>query len=88
MQGTVFVVGELVESHPAVVKSIAARGHEIGLHGWTHQPLSELEPATLAAHLERGRGALADLTGQDVAGYRAPTFSLVKTTVVGGRRDP
>jgi polysaccharide deacetylase family protein (PEP-CTERM system associated) len=80
VQGTVFVVGELVETHPAVVKSIAARGHEIGLHGWTHQPLSDLEPAMLAAHLERGRGALADLTGQDVAGYRAPTFSLVRTT--------
>ena len=80
VQGTVFVVGELVETHPAVVKSVAVRGHEIGLHGWTHQPLTEVDPATLPAHLDRGRAALQDLTGQEVAGYRAPTFSLVRSS--------
>src|SRR4029078_4728895 len=55
VQGTVFVVGELVETHPAVVKSIAGRGHEIGLHGWTHDPLSSVDPAALGSQLERGR---------------------------------
>jgi polysaccharide deacetylase family protein (PEP-CTERM system associated) len=78
--GTVFVVGELVETHPAIVKSIAVRGHEIGLHGWTHEPLSGLEPVALGAQLDRGRAALQDLTGQPVTGYRAPTFSLVRRT--------
>jgi peptidoglycan/xylan/chitin deacetylase (PgdA/CDA1 family) len=80
VQGTVFVVGELVETHPAVVKSIAVRGHEIGLHGWTHDPLSSVDPAGLGSQLERGRAVLQDLTGQEIVGYRAPTFSLVRRT--------
>ena len=80
VRGTVFVLGELVETHPTLVKSVAARGHEIGLHGWTHTALTDLDPATLAADLERGRSALQDLTGQEIVGYRAPTFSLVKAS--------
>ena len=80
VQGTVFVVGELGESHPTLVKSIVARGHEIALHGWTHSPLTTLHPPGLAADLARGRALLQDLTGQEVAGFRAPMFSLVRAS--------
>jgi polysaccharide deacetylase family protein (PEP-CTERM system associated) len=81
VQGTVFVLGELVDSHPTLVKSVATRGHEIGFHGWTHTNLTETDPATLAADLRRGRAALQDLTGQEIVGYRAPTFSLVRESL-------
>ena len=80
VRGTVFVLGEVSETHPALVKSIAARGHEIGFHGWSHRPLTEIDPDTLARDLARGRSELEDLTGQPVLGYRAPSFSLVPSS--------
>ncbi len=76
-RGTFFIVGELAQSHPAMTKAIADRGHELGLHGWRHVPLPELDPPTLKADLDRGIKVLEDLSGASVSGFRAPMFSLV-----------
>ena len=40
--GTVFVVGEVAKEYPDLVGRVAARGHEIGLHGARHTPLPEV----------------------------------------------
>jgi polysaccharide deacetylase family protein (PEP-CTERM system associated) len=76
-RGTFFVVGEMAEAHPELVEEIASRGHEIGLHGWRHQPLTELSPDELRTDVARGKALLEDLAGRPVLGFRAPTFSLV-----------
>ena len=49
VRGTFFVVGEIAEAHPDLVREVAARGHEIGLHGWRHAPLTELDAPTTSA---------------------------------------
>jgi polysaccharide deacetylase family protein (PEP-CTERM system associated) len=77
VRGTFFVVGEVAERHPELVAEVAARGHEVGLHGWRHVPLTELAPGELRADLDRGKALLEDLTGRSVLGFRAPTFSIV-----------
>ncbi len=79
--GSVFVVGEVVRDHPALVKEIADQGHELGLHGWRHTPITELAPEVFREETTRGKELLSELTGQDVVGFRAPTFSLVPETV-------
>jgi peptidoglycan/xylan/chitin deacetylase (PgdA/CDA1 family) len=77
VQGTFFVVGELAELEPALVKSIAAAGHEIALHGYRHVPLPQLSPTVFREETARGRAVLEDLAGAAVTGFRAPSFSLV-----------
>ena len=77
VRGTFFVVGETAAAQPGLVQEVAARGHEIGLHGWRHQPLTELQPDAFRADVRRGKTLLEDLTGTPVVGFRAPTFSLV-----------
>jgi polysaccharide deacetylase family protein (PEP-CTERM system associated) len=79
--GTFFVVGEVAEAQPDLVREVADRGHELALHGWTHTHLTELEPRALAEQAARGRALLEDLAGRSVTGFRAPTFSLVPSTV-------
>ena len=75
--GTVFAVGEVVRDHPDLVKRIAARGHEIGLHGARHTPLPEVGPDRFAAETAEATDRLAQLIGCPVRGFRAPIFSLV-----------
>jgi polysaccharide deacetylase family protein (PEP-CTERM system associated) len=77
VRGTFFVVGQTAAAHPELVRDVARRGHEVGLHGWRHQPLTELAPDELRADVARGKELLEDLTGAPVLGFRAPTFSLV-----------
>ncbi len=73
---TVFVVGDLAAENPDLVADIVAAGHEIGLHGWRHVPLTRLDPTTFARHLTDGRKLLEDQSGQTIEGFRAPTLSL------------
>jgi peptidoglycan/xylan/chitin deacetylase (PgdA/CDA1 family) len=63
------------EMYPEAVAEIAARGHELGLHGWRHETWSELDPGREAELLARGRHAFATL-GLDVRGFRPPGGEL------------
>jgi polysaccharide deacetylase family protein (PEP-CTERM system associated) len=77
VHGTFFVVGETAAAHPELVREVADRGHEVGLHGWRHQPLTELDPDGFRDDVTRGKALLEELAGAPVRGFRAPTFSLV-----------
>jgi polysaccharide deacetylase family protein (PEP-CTERM system associated) len=77
VRGTVFVVGEAAEAEPELIREVAARGHELALHGWSHVALTELDTATLDADVRRGKALLEDLGGRPITGFRAPMFSLV-----------
>lgn len=79
-KGTFFVVGELAERMPGLVRELAVRGHELGLHGWRHVPLTRCDPRTLRDELARSRFRLEELTGTPVTGFRAPIFSLTAAT--------
>ncbi len=79
--GTFFVVGAIAQAQPDLVRAVAAAGHEIALHGWRHIPLVEHDPVSFRDDITQGRRLLEDLAGAAVVGYRAPTFSLVSTTV-------
>jgi peptidoglycan-N-acetylglucosamine deacetylase len=77
IRGTFFVVGELAEQVPDLVREIADAGHEIGLHGWRHEPVGWSTPDQFRADVAKGRCLLEDLTSTAVRGFRAPTYSLV-----------
>ena len=79
-RGTVFVVGEVAQQSPELVREIAARGHEVGLHGADHTPLTELSPQQLREVLGAASRSLSDLVDAPIAGFRAPIFSLVPET--------
>jgi polysaccharide deacetylase family protein (PEP-CTERM system associated) len=77
VRGTFFVVGELALAHPDLVRAVAAAGHEIALHGWRHVPLTDLDAPAFHDDTRRGKALLEDLSGTEVVGFRAPSFSLV-----------
>ena len=75
--GTFFVLGWLAEKEPDMVRSIAAAGHEIASHGYEHELVGKLGPAGFRSSVRRSRQVLQDISGCDVVGYRAPSFSIV-----------
>jgi polysaccharide deacetylase family protein (PEP-CTERM system associated) len=80
IRATFFVVGELARSHPDLVRAVAERGHEIGLHGLRHVTLGEIGPRRLGEELKEGRALLEDVAQAPVLGFRAPLFSLTPRT--------
>jgi polysaccharide deacetylase family protein (PEP-CTERM system associated) len=77
VRGTFFVLGWLAEQEPDMVREIAGAGHEIASHGYEHELVGRLGPEGFRNSIRRSRDVLSDITGIPVAGYRAPSFSIV-----------
>jgi peptidoglycan-N-acetylglucosamine deacetylase len=77
---TVFIVGEIAATHPALVQRVAQGGHEIGLHGLHHEALAEVGAVRLPGELRDGREFLEQVAQVPVRGFRAPIFSLTPST--------
>lgn len=79
-RATFFVLGVAARAHPRLLEAIADAGHEIGSHGDQHLPVYSQSPEEFAADLMRSRWTIAELTGRQPAGYRAPAFSITDET--------
>ncbi len=76
VKGTFFTLGWVAQRRPDMMRRIADAGHEIASHGWDHARVFTFDRAGFAADLIRTRDVLQDVTGQQVTGYRAPSFSI------------
>jgi polysaccharide deacetylase family protein (PEP-CTERM system associated) len=79
-RGTFFTVGWVAERHPAMVRAIAAAGHELASHTWDHRKITDQTPAAFRESIRRTKGVLEDLGGSEVIGFRAPSYSIVRGT--------
>lgn len=77
VRATFFVLGWVAERYPQLVKDIAARGHEIACHGWSHRLVYEQSTSEFHEETLRSRNLLEDITGSAVLGYRAASYSIV-----------
>lgn len=71
IRGTFFQVGRAVLRNPEVTQRLAASGHVIGNHGFTHEFTNYLRPGTLAVDVRKGQEALLS-AGVRPALYRPP----------------
>lgn len=78
---TFFVLGWVAERHPSLVREIAAAGHEVASHGFHHQLAYMLTPAQFREDVRAAKAALEALTGHPVLGYRAPSYSIVRSNL-------
>jgi polysaccharide deacetylase family protein (PEP-CTERM system associated) len=73
---TFFILGMAAEQNPALVKRIAAAGHELACHGYAHLQVFRLTRDQFIEDTKRGKRLIEDLTGERVLGYRAAEFSI------------
>jgi polysaccharide deacetylase family protein (PEP-CTERM system associated) len=76
VKATFFTLGWIAERHPGMVKRIAAEGHEVASHGWSHVRVTQQNRDEFRNDVERTKGQLESLTGQEVLGYRAASYSI------------
>ncbi|WP_035722147.1 polysaccharide deacetylase family protein [Bradyrhizobium sp. ARR65] len=57
VHATFFLIGRSASEFPDLVKRIAAEGHTIGHHTWSHPSLKRIPPDEAAAQIERGIAA-------------------------------
>jgi len=73
---TFFTLGWIAERYPGLIRRIVANGHELASHGFAHQRATEQNPAAFFSDIQLAKIVLEDLTGVEVMGYRAPSFSI------------
>src|SRR5207249_11647572 len=81
VKGTFFILGWVAEKLPHLSRRIAIDGHEIGCHGYAHQRIQTLTPGQFREDLKRATGLLKDQVQRPVQCYRAPSSSVVMTTM-------
>ncbi len=75
-KATFFTLGWIAERYPGVVREIVANGHELASHGYGHERASDQTPDSFYADINLAKLVLEDLSGCEVKGYRAPSFSI------------
>jgi polysaccharide deacetylase family protein (PEP-CTERM system associated) len=78
---TFFVLGWVAEHFRPLVRTIAERGHEIASHGYAHRLVYSQTPEAFRQDVGRAKKLLEDVSGQAVAGYRAPSFSITRQSL-------
>ena len=76
VEATFFVLGWVAEHSPALVRDIAACGHELACHSYWHRLIYQLDRNEFREDTLRAKNAIEQAAGQPVLGYRAPTYSI------------
>jgi polysaccharide deacetylase family protein (PEP-CTERM system associated) len=75
-KATFFVLGWVAEKHPELIKQIVDEGHELACHGFMHQKANTQTVAEFREDVYRSKSLLEELSGTQIYGYRAPSFSI------------
>ncbi|MGW4567661.1 polysaccharide deacetylase family protein [Streptomyces sp. NPDC004561] len=86
VRATFFVLGEHAVRHRALVAETARRGHEVAVHGWTHDRPWRPAVAREAAGVARAARAVHDITGHRPQWYRPPYGILTSGRWLAARR--
>jgi len=76
VRATFFILGYSAARQPELVRRIAAAGHEIAHHSMQHELVYKMSPQAFTADLAEGKALLAELSGGQVQGFRAPQWSI------------
>lgn len=81
VQSTCFVLGDVAREKPDIVRALFNAGHEIASHGCSHQLVYTMQPETFRRDLRESSDILAQITGEAVVGFRAPSWSIKRETL-------
>ena len=79
IKATFFVVGRVVKTYPEVIKRIAAEGHELANHTWSHpKNMARMPQRVVRRELDLCRDAIIEVAGVKPRLFRPPGGSFTK----------
>ncbi|MBV8926895.1 MAG: polysaccharide deacetylase family protein [Bradyrhizobium sp.] len=86
VRATFFLIGKPALEHPSLVRRIAAAGHTVGHHSWTHFSLSRMPQSNAFHEIDDGIAAVEEAlhgvatTTPTTPFFRFPGFEMTKAT--------
>ena len=85
-RATFFMLGALERRAPGLAAEVAAAGHEVAVHGWTHVNHLGRRPGTVVDEVRRARDTLGEVTGSTPGWLRPPYGVLSGGDLLAARR--
>ncbi|NYE18725.1 polysaccharide deacetylase family protein [Microbacterium immunditiarum] len=82
---TFYVLGQQVKQHPRIVRRIVDEGHELALHGDTHDSLLTMSALTAVRRIRDAKALVEDVAGTRLRTYRPPYGEHTLAQAVGIR---
>lgn len=76
VKATFFTLGWVAERYPQLIRRMVEGGHEVASHGYSHVRVTNQTPEDFRADVVRTKALLEDVSGQEVRGYRAASYSI------------
>ena len=87
VRATFFLIGKPASEHPELVRRIAAQGHTIAHHTWTHHNLKYMKPEAAIGEIDKGIAAVETAlhgtatTTPSTPFFRFPFFEMTPATL-------
>ena len=81
VRATFFTLGWVAQRYPEMVRRIVAQGHELASHGWSHVRVTQQNSDEFREDVVRTKAFLEDVSGQEIIGYRAASYSIGATNL-------
>jgi len=79
--GTFFVLGEIAEHYPDLIKKVGGDGFELGLHGYGHRLVYEQKKEDFLSETRAAKALVEEIGGKEVIGFRAPSWSITQRSL-------
>lgn len=76
VKATFFMLAWVAERYPELVREIVDKGHELANHGYDHKRITNFNRVQFKEDLIKSKRILEDISGVEVKGYRAPSYSI------------
>lgn len=76
VKATFFMLGWVADACPKLTRDIVDAGHELASHGYSHKRATDQTAEEFEQDVYRSKALLEDLSGVEIRGYRAPSFSI------------
>ncbi|WP_410812875.1 polysaccharide deacetylase family protein [Micromonospora sp. 067-2] len=86
LRATFFLLGRQAELHPALTRSIADAGHDVGVHGYEHRLLLTSSPRATCDDLARAHAAVSRAAGCTPRWWRPPYGVATTAALVAAHR--
>lgn len=82
-----FVTGHYVKDQPELIQRMAAEGHIVGNHSWSHPDMSQLSEGNIKTELDKVKEQVEILTGQKEMKYLRPPRGIFSERVLAASKQ-